>query len=220
MNLLLLIFSYKYGSWDCKHTRPGGPTGIINAESRPVRSHGKPGNLTSGLRGHQEPISQLGLHIARIPYWSWNADLKTNFLFKNFYVFNWRIIALQHCVGFCETSRWISHEHMYVFSSWASLPPPPRPLLIPLGCQRAWSWAPWVLQWILTGDLFYMWRYVCFSATFSICLNPSFPQLCPQVCFLPLYLHVCKFLDASPMKEVGLWPLPCIDTMVLCDFHE
>ena len=31
--------------------------------------------------------------------------------FKNF---NWRIIALQYCVGFCHTSTWISHRYTYV----------------------------------------------------------------------------------------------------------
>ena len=27
---------------------------------------------------------------------------------------NWRIIALQYCVGFCHTSTWISHKHIYI----------------------------------------------------------------------------------------------------------
>ena len=28
---------------------------------------------------------------------------------KNVFMFNWRIIALQHCVGFCQMSTWTSH---------------------------------------------------------------------------------------------------------------
>ena len=36
-------------------------------------------------------------------------------LFKNF-LFNWRIIALQCCVGFCHTSTWFSHRYVYVLS--------------------------------------------------------------------------------------------------------
>ena len=36
-------------------------------------------------------------------------------LFKNFlFIFNWRIIALQYCVGFCHISTWISHRYTYV----------------------------------------------------------------------------------------------------------
>ena len=37
--------------------------------------------------------------------------------FKNIYLFfNWRIIALQNWVVFCQTSTWISHRYMYVLS--------------------------------------------------------------------------------------------------------
>ena len=31
-------------------------------------------------------------------------------LFKNVFIFNWRIIALQYCVGFYQISTWISHR--------------------------------------------------------------------------------------------------------------
>ena len=30
------------------------------------------------------------------------------------FIFNWRIIALQCCVGFCHTSAWISHWYKFV----------------------------------------------------------------------------------------------------------
>ena len=32
----------------------------------------------------------------------------------NDFIFNWRIIALQYCIGFCHTSTWISHRYTYV----------------------------------------------------------------------------------------------------------
>ena len=31
-----------------------------------------------------------------------------------FFFFNWRLISLQYCVGFCHISTWISHRYMYV----------------------------------------------------------------------------------------------------------
>ena len=32
------------------------------------------------------------------------------FFFNNYFIFNWRIIALQCCVDFCHATTWISHE--------------------------------------------------------------------------------------------------------------
>ena len=29
--------------------------------------------------------------------------------------FNWRMIALQYCIGFCHISTWISHRHTYIY---------------------------------------------------------------------------------------------------------
>ena len=46
------------------------------------------------------------------------------------FIFNWRIIALQYCTGFCHTSTCISHRYRHV-SFLLSLPP------TPLGCHRA-----------------------------------------------------------------------------------
>ena len=37
--------------------------------------------------------------------------------------FNWRITALQCCVGFCHTTPWIGHKYTRVPPSWTSLPP-------------------------------------------------------------------------------------------------
>ena len=46
---------------------------------------------------------------------------------KDFFIFDWRIIASKYCVGFCHTSTWISHRYTYVPPSWVSLPPPSPP---------------------------------------------------------------------------------------------
>ena len=29
------------------------------------------------------------------------------------FIFNWRLIALQYCVGFCHTTTWVSHRHIH-----------------------------------------------------------------------------------------------------------
>ena len=43
------------------------------------------------------------------------------------FFFNWRIIALQYCVGFCHMSVWISHRYTFVPSLW-HLPPTSHPV--------------------------------------------------------------------------------------------
>ena len=50
-------------------------------------------------------------------------------LFKNF--FNWRIIALQRCIGYCCTTAQIGHNYTYIYHSLiASLPTIPPLLLV------------------------------------------------------------------------------------------
>ena len=83
----------------------------------------------------------------------WKFLRKWIFLF--YLCFNWRIIALQNCVGFCQTSTWISHRSITFLikkkkeknlrarrakSSWRAPPllnlriyyhlPPPTPLFL------------------------------------------------------------------------------------------
>ena len=43
----------------------------------------------------------------------WVGMLAVFYFFSLIY-FNWRIIALQCCVGFCHPSTWISHRYTYV----------------------------------------------------------------------------------------------------------
>ena len=62
--------------------------------------------------------------------------------------------AFSFLLGFCHTSTWISHVPFLL-----NIPPtshlPSHPIL--LGCHRTWVWAPWVIQHIPTGNLFYIW---------------------------------------------------------------
>ena len=32
------------------------------------------------------------------------------FIYLNLFIFNWRIIALQYCIGFYQASAWVSHN--------------------------------------------------------------------------------------------------------------
>ena len=70
--------------------------------------------------------------------------------------FNWRIIALQIFLVFCQTSAWISHRYAYIpslFEPPSHLPPHPTPL----GWYRAPVWVSWAIQQIPISYLFYTW---------------------------------------------------------------
>ena len=81
--------------------------------------------------------------------------------------FNWRLITLQYCGGFCHISTWISHGCTCVPPSWNSLPFPPH--AIPPDCPGAPSLSallhasnlhwPYVLHMVI---------YTCFNVTLSL----------------------------------------------------
>jgi len=43
-------------------------------------------------------------------------------IFFNLFIFNWRVIALQYCVDFYQTSTWISHRYTHVPSHQKTCP--------------------------------------------------------------------------------------------------
>ena len=69
------------------------------------------------------------------------------YLYINIY-FNWRIIALQNFVVFCQTSAWISHRYTYI-------PFYLPPHTTPLGLYRVPIWVSWAIQQIPVGYLFH-----------------------------------------------------------------
>ena len=97
-----------------------------------------------------------------------------NGIFKQLFSFNWRIIALQYCVGFCHTSTWISHRYIHV-PSFLNLPPaPPHPTL--LGCHRALGWSSLhhteASHWLSILHMV-MHRFQCYRLSLSHPLLPS-----------------------------------------------
>ena len=102
-----------------------------------------------------------------------------NFLF----IFNWKIVALQYCVGFYQTSTWISHRFTYVPSHLnisSHLPPHPTPL----GCDHAPVWIPWVIQQIPIGYPFYYPLPILNNFTsflFSLDESKTYHQFCQLI---------------------------------------
>ena len=123
------------------------------------------------------------------------------FFFFNLFIFNWRVIALQYCVGFCQTSTWISHRSTYVPSLLSlSRTSSPHPTL--LGCYRAPLWVPWVIQQIPIGSLFYIRKCM-----FQYCsLLTSHP-------FLPPHLVPGKSYRQRNLLGYNLWDCQESDTI-------
>ena len=73
----------------------------------------------------------------------WAYFFFTYYYFSNVFIFNWRIIALQYCVGFCQTSTWISHRYTYV-PSLLNPPPTSYPIKWAYFLKKKQKHYPWL----------------------------------------------------------------------------
>ena len=97
------------------------------------------------------------------------------FIFFSFY-FNWRLITLQYCIGFAiHWHEWAMGGHVFHILTLppTSLPTPSFGVIPVHPLDASWCipvhqrWAPCLMRWTWTGDLFHIWYYTCFNATFS-----------------------------------------------------
>ena len=95
-------------------------------------------------------------------------------------IFNWKIIALQCCIGFWHMTTRISHEYTYV-CSLLSLPPTPlRCCRHPAGLPASYHYTWWCLH-----------------------ANPNFP-VCPTLSFLCCaHKSVLYIFISIPALQIG-----------------
>ena len=112
------------------------------------------------------------------------------FLFYfSFIYFNWRLITLQYCNGFCHTLTWISHGCTCVPHPELSslLPPPPIPQGHPSApALSILSHASNLDWWSISHMIIYLIQ--CYSLKSS---HPRLLPLSPKVCSLHLCLFLC-----------------------------
>ena len=91
-------------------------------------------------------------------------------LFLIYIYFNWRLITLQYCIGFCHASTWIHHGCTCVPHPEppSHLPPIPSLWVIPVHQPQASC----IMHQTWIGDSFHIWYYTCFNA-----ILPNHPTL-------------------------------------------
>ena len=123
----------------------------------------------------------LGACIAKIKSYIAVGNRITALLKKKLiYSFNWRLITLQYCSGFCHTLTWVSHGCTYVPH------PEPPPTSLPIPSLRVipvhQPWAPCLMHRTWTGDPFHImviYRFQCYSLKSSHShLLPQSPKVC------------------------------------------
>ena len=129
----------------------------------------------------------LWLQVTLLSGLNANEWCTSMFLLK--FIFNWRIIALECCVGFCHTITWTSREYTHI-TFLLILP------ATPLGCHRAPGWAPWAIQRRSTHYLCYTLRCIYFDAPLLSQLVP--PSPCPICAHSPF--SVCV---STPALQIG-----------------
>ena len=85
-----------------------------------------------------------------IPYYC-NLKFQEYFFYFLKFIFNWRIITWQYCVGFFHTTTWISHKKTCPLPLEPLSHPSPHPT--PLGYHWAPCWAPCIIQIIYKSYL-------------------------------------------------------------------
>ena len=121
--------------------------------------------------------------------------------------FNWRIIALQYCVGFCHTLAQFSHRYAYV-PCLLNLPPASHPIHPTPGCHREPDLSSLChvahFQWLFVLHMV-IYVFACYSLNLSHLL---LPWLSPQVCSLCLHLH-CETESVTQSRPSLCNPVNC-----------
>ena len=145
----------------------------------------------------------------------------------SFYLFNWRLITLQHCGGFCHTLTWISHGCTCIPLSWDPSHFLPHP--IPLGCPSALALSALFhasdLDWSSVSCVV-IYMFQCYSLT---SFHPRLLWQSPKVCSLHVsfllsciygcHYHLFKFHIYALYTVLVFFFLTCFTVYNRLQFH-
>ena len=115
------------------------------------------------------------------------------FLFR--LIFNWKIIALQYCVGFCHISTWISHQ----FSSVQSL-------------SRVWLFrTPWTTACQASLSITNSWSPRKPMSIESLMPSNYLILCCPLLLLLSIFSNIKVFSNESALhiRWLKYWNFKC-----------
>ena len=120
--------------------------------------------------------------------------------FFNLFIFNWRIIALQYCVGFCHTSAWISHRLTHDPSLVNFLPTShPSPSHPPKLSQSTGLTVVYMFPWVSPFVPPSRPQLLCPKNLFSMSTSPLLP--CKWIHQYHLVVHIHSEILLSYRKE-------------------
>ena len=143
--------------------------------------------------------------------WMWELDCKESWAPKNwcfwtvvlektFFFFNWRIITLQYCGGFCHTFTWISHECTCVPhpDPPSHLPPHPIPQGHPSAPAVSTLSHASNQDWRSISHMI-IYLFQCYSL--KSC-HPHLLPLSPKVCSCLLCCPACRIIGTIFLNSI------------------
>ena len=122
-----------------------------------------------------------------------------------YFIFNWRIIALQYCIGLCHTTTWIAMSICMSAPSWVS---PTPPSISPACVVAEYCVELPVLESKSPLAICFTYSSMCVSMLLSICPILFFPHPVQSLFSMSVsLLLLCKWVHQYHFSRVHMYTL-------------